>query len=73
MASEQNLATQWINSQQDWLEPVGDTLQNAVSTAYESAGETGKQIEDFFHGTWLGHPLHSAVTDVPLGHGHPRW
>ncbi len=67
MASEQNLATQWINSQQDWLEPVGDTLQNAVSTAYESAGETGKQIEDFFHGTWLGHPLHSAVTDVPLG------
>src|SRR4051794_17572021 len=67
MASEQNLATQLINSQQDWLEPVGDTLQSAISDLYESGGEAGRKVEDFFHGTWMGHPLHAAVTDVPIG------
>jgi uncharacterized membrane protein len=24
-------------------------------------------VRDALHGTWLGHPLHTAVTDVPLG------
>lgn len=67
MASEQNLATQLINSQQDWLEPVGDKLQSAISDLYNSGGEAGRKIEDFFHGTWLGHPLHSALTDIPIG------
>jgi len=23
--------------------------------------------QDFLHGTWMGHPLHAALTDVPLG------
>jgi len=24
-------------------------------------------VRDFLHGTWLGHPLHPALTDIPLG------
>jgi len=27
----------------------------------------GRRIEDFLHGKWLGHPLHSALTDIPIG------
>lgn len=26
-----------------------------------------KWLRSFFHGTWLGHPLHPLLTDVPIG------
>ena len=52
---------------QGWLEPVADTLQHAVSAAYQAGGETGRRIRDVLHGTWLGHPLHPVLTDIPLG------
>jgi hypothetical protein len=36
--------------------------------AYGALGRPGKTIEDVLHGTRpLGHPLHPALTDVPLG------
>lgn len=50
-----------------WLEPAADGLQKAVGQIYQSAGPGGRKVRNFLHGTWLGHPLHSAVTDVPLG------
>jgi len=53
--------------QQDWLEPVEEGLQKAVGAVYESAGPAGRQVKNFLHGVWLGHPLHPALTDVPLG------
>src|SRR6476646_4346272 len=52
---------------QDWLEPVEEGLQKAVGAVYESAGPAGRQVKNFLHGVWLGHPLHPALTDVPLG------
>lgn len=52
---------------QDWLEPLADRLQRAVVAAYQAGGGTGRRIRDFLHGTWLGHPLHPVLTDVPLG------
>jgi nitrite reductase/ring-hydroxylating ferredoxin subunit/uncharacterized membrane protein len=52
---------------QDWLEPLADNLQRAVVAAFRAAGETGRRVRDFLHGTWLGHPLHPVLTDVPLG------
>ena len=54
-------------AEQDWLEPLADTVQSAIATAFESAGDSGKQIKDTLHGTWLGHPLHPVLTDVPIG------
>src|SRR4029077_19553365 len=30
-------------------------------------GDAGRRVRDFLHGTWLGHPLHPALTDIPLG------
>jgi nitrite reductase/ring-hydroxylating ferredoxin subunit/uncharacterized membrane protein len=52
---------------QSWLQPIADPLSTAVRQTYEAAGETGQQIKNAMHGVWLGHPLHPALTDVPLG------
>jgi nitrite reductase/ring-hydroxylating ferredoxin subunit/uncharacterized membrane protein len=53
--------------QQEWLQPLEDGLQQAVHASYEAMGEAGPHVRDFLHGTWLGHPLHAALTDVPVG------
>lgn len=52
---------------QDWLEPVEAGLQKAVGEAYAAGGPTCRQIKNFLHGTWLGHPLHPVMTDFPIG------
>jgi len=49
------------------LNEVADTVQNAVTSVYESAGEAGHKVKNFLHGTWLGHPLHPILTDIPIG------
>jgi nitrite reductase/ring-hydroxylating ferredoxin subunit/uncharacterized membrane protein len=54
-----------VISRQDWLEQVGEKLQPAVARAL--AGSGGQPLQDFLNGVWLGHPLHPALTDVPLG------
>jgi nitrite reductase/ring-hydroxylating ferredoxin subunit/uncharacterized membrane protein len=46
---------------------VADAVQPAVSKAFAEAGPPGQAVKNFLHGTWLGHPLHPAVTDVPIG------
>jgi nitrite reductase/ring-hydroxylating ferredoxin subunit/uncharacterized membrane protein len=48
---------------QDWLDPLADRVQEAVADVLDTA----PRVKDFLHGTWLGHPLHSALTDVPIG------
>jgi len=52
---------------QTWLEPIAEPLSAGVRNAYRAGGETGRRLKNAAHGTWLGHPLHSALTDVPLG------
>jgi nitrite reductase/ring-hydroxylating ferredoxin subunit/uncharacterized membrane protein len=53
--------------QQQWLDRVGDGVQRAIDGVYSSAGEAGRRLKNFLHGTWLGHPLHPVLTDVPIG------
>ncbi len=53
---------------QGWLEPVGDFIQRVVGGIYGALGAPGRFLKDVAHGTKvLGHPLHPALTDVPLG------
>jgi nitrite reductase/ring-hydroxylating ferredoxin subunit/uncharacterized membrane protein len=52
---------------QDWLDALGDRLQRGVAAAFGAGGEAGRRVRDALHGTWLGHPLHPVLTDVPLG------
>ena len=54
-------------ARQEWLEPVDQALGQAVSTAFGSTGPVGRQVQNFLHGTWLGHPLHPVLTDAPIG------
>jgi nitrite reductase/ring-hydroxylating ferredoxin subunit/uncharacterized membrane protein len=51
-----------------WLDRVGDVLQAAVGGTYGALGRPGRSLKNLMHGTTLlGHPLHPAVTDVPIG------
>jgi len=52
---------------QDWLEPITERIQQAIIAAYEAGGVTGRRLRDALHGTWLGHPLHPVLTDIPIG------
>lgn len=46
---------------------IAEDAQAAVEKAFEAGGEPAQKLKNFLHGTWLGHPLHPALTDVPLG------
>src|SRR4051812_10485441 len=48
---------------QEWIDAAATPLQQAVHKVLDSAGG----LKDFLHGKPLGHPLHPALTDVPLG------
>lgn len=61
-----NVAIDLID-RQGWLDQVADTLQPAIAETFRSAGAAGQKVEDFLHGKWLGHPLHSVLTDIPVG------
>ncbi len=56
-----------VIARQDWLEPLESGLQSTVQKAFEAAGDSGRKVEDALHGSWMGHPLHVALTDVPIG------
>jgi nitrite reductase/ring-hydroxylating ferredoxin subunit/uncharacterized membrane protein len=53
--------------QQEALDRLSDQIQPFVRDAFKSAGPVGREVKNLLHGTWLGHPLHPALTDVPLG------
>ncbi len=52
---------------QTWLDRLAEPLGRAIQHAYEAAGGPGRTVKNVMHGTWLGHPLHSVLTDVPIG------
>jgi nitrite reductase/ring-hydroxylating ferredoxin subunit/uncharacterized membrane protein len=56
-----------VIKKQDWLEPIADRLQPTVAAALGVDGPIGPRVADILHGTWLGHPLHVVLTDVPIG------
>ena len=62
----ENAAIELID-RQGWLDPVGEQLKKSVSAAFAAAGDAGQRVKNALHGTWLGHPLHPVLTDVPLG------
>lgn len=52
---------------QAWLDPLADRLQGLVNGAVQAGGGAGPAIKNVLHGVWLGHPLHPALTDIPVG------
>ncbi|MCU7726255.1 Rieske 2Fe-2S domain-containing protein [Actinoplanes sp. KI2] len=44
------------------LDPVSDKLQEAVTAVVRP-----RRLRDLLHGTWLGHPLHPVLVELPVG------
>ena len=52
-----------IAEKQEWITPQAEiAVQKAVRD-----GPQGNKFREILHGTWLHEPLHSVMTDVPVG------
>jgi nitrite reductase/ring-hydroxylating ferredoxin subunit/uncharacterized membrane protein len=63
-----------LRYQVDRLErlPALDGLARTLSRTWDSVLPHGP-ARDVLHGTWLGHPLHPALTDLPIGCWTSAW
>lgn len=53
---------------QGWMDGYAEALQGWVGAFYSALRAPGQTLKNVLHGTdVLGHPLHPALTDVPLG------
>src|ERR1022692_3256655 len=52
-----------VDAQTRWARPVGDWLHGVTAAVFGRI----LPVRDFLAGTWLGHPLHPLLTDVPIG------
>jgi nitrite reductase/ring-hydroxylating ferredoxin subunit/uncharacterized membrane protein len=50
-------------AQDGWARPFGDFNQRWLSALFRPI----RPIKDLLSGRWLGHPLHAAITDIPIG------
>jgi nitrite reductase/ring-hydroxylating ferredoxin subunit/uncharacterized membrane protein len=46
-----------------WAKPFGEFNHRWVSALFRPI----RPVKDLLNGTWLGHPLHALLTDVPIG------
>ncbi len=49
------------------LTGLGNWTAAVAEGFYRVLGRPGKWLQDFLNGSWLGHPLHPALTDVVVG------
>jgi nitrite reductase/ring-hydroxylating ferredoxin subunit/uncharacterized membrane protein len=49
------------------LDAVATPLQEAIRSLFASAGAAGREAKNFLHGSALGHPLHPALIELPIG------
>jgi nitrite reductase/ring-hydroxylating ferredoxin subunit/uncharacterized membrane protein len=57
------LIARLIAAQDGWASPLGDFNHRWLSALFGPI----RPIKDFLNGSWLGHPLHPAATDIPIG------
>jgi nitrite reductase/ring-hydroxylating ferredoxin subunit len=50
---------------QAWLDKVGDYVMELAKPLLNAP--QAPRVMDFLHGRWLGHSLHPALSDLPLG------
>lgn len=46
---------------------ISDALQSGVKAVIGTNRKPPRRFKTLLNGTWLGHPLHPAITDVPIG------
>jgi nitrite reductase/ring-hydroxylating ferredoxin subunit/uncharacterized membrane protein len=52
-----------MDAQNAWARPLGGFVQRIVKAIFRPI----RPIKDFLNGTWLGHSVHVALTDLPIG------
>jgi nitrite reductase/ring-hydroxylating ferredoxin subunit/uncharacterized membrane protein len=52
-----------LDAQAAWADPLGKLFVAIFAALYKPV----PFLKDFLNGVWLGHPLHPAITDVPIG------
>lgn len=52
---------------QESLDAIATPVQEAIRNLFASMGAAGREAKDFLHGSALGHPLHPALIELPVG------
>jgi nitrite reductase/ring-hydroxylating ferredoxin subunit/uncharacterized membrane protein len=55
--------TSLIDAQESWAKPFGERVQHWLAGLFDAH----RPVKDLLNGTWLGHPVHPSLTDVPVG------
>ncbi|MBA2719853.1 MAG: Rieske 2Fe-2S domain-containing protein [Chloroflexi bacterium] len=55
--------TRAVDAQGRWSKPLGEFYHRWLSALFRPI----RPVKDFLNGTWLGHPVHVVITDVPIG------
>jgi nitrite reductase/ring-hydroxylating ferredoxin subunit/uncharacterized membrane protein len=57
------LVTRIVDAQAVWARPFGEFNHRWLSALFRPI----RPVKDLLNGPWLGHPLHAAITDIPIG------
>ena len=49
------------------LDRFNDRLQTIINTLLGARGKGRHPLKSVLNGSWLGHPLHPAITDIAIG------
>jgi hypothetical protein len=47
-------------------ERVSESLQEVIKRVVGTHRKPPRRLKSFLNGTWFGHPLHPAITDIPI-------
>lgn len=53
-------------ARQPLVDRISEPLQHAIGAVIGSSRKPPRLLKSLLNGTWLGHPLHPAITDVPV-------
>jgi nitrite reductase/ring-hydroxylating ferredoxin subunit/uncharacterized membrane protein len=57
------LIARLIAAQDGWARPLGDFNKRWLGALFRPI----RPVKDVLNGVWLGHPVHAAATDIPIG------
>lgn len=66
-ASETPASSEPSSPPQPFLERFRDGAQDVIKVVIGSNRKPPRLFKSLLNGTWLGHPLHPVITDVPIG------
>jgi nitrite reductase/ring-hydroxylating ferredoxin subunit/uncharacterized membrane protein len=61
------IAIDRIVARMSWLEPLGESAHQRVEKLLSAGGPRADAAKQLLNGVWLEHPLHPALTDIPIG------